>query len=482
MVREPYSLPQVVEDLEKASIPLTAVQATPEGWRVVPRAELTGGFVSVTLDSRAAGQNDLFVALPGRQAHGRQFTVGALAAGAHVLTDRVPGELPSGDSSGGNGAIALVVADPLAALSELAAAWRARLPVRVIGVTGSNGKTTTKDLLAAAVSTAGPVLATSGNLNSEQGVPLTLLALDADHRLAVVEMGASAVGHIASRARLARPQIGVITNAAAAHLEEFGDLEQIIEGKGELVAALPGDGVAVLNADSPGFAAWCDRAPCRVVSWGKRAGTHRWSWRPGDDQAAGWVDLDGESWPVPLPGRHNGANLVAAILAARVAGLDDAAIREGLATFRPSPHRAHLRRLGGRLVLDDTYNANPTSMVAAARMLGDLKGGAAVAVLGAMAELGPQSDQLQRECGAALAPLELAALLAVGAGATAIADGHEASGGRTIRCADHAEAARWLAENTEPGDRILLKGSRSAAMEEVAERLGADHGWAEDGS
>lgn len=475
MTVEGFPLSDAATALTAAGLNVRVLAPSVDGWTDLAADAITGQIVGASVDSRDLVPDQLFVALPGSRRHGREFVGAALAAGAHALTDAVPAPVTAGGPEGR----VLVVDDPLAAMTTLAGAWRARLAVRVIGVTGSNGKTTTKDLLAAAVSASGKTLATAGNLNSEQGVPLTLLALRRDHELAVIEMGASAVGHIAARAALARPSIGVITNAAAAHLEEFGSLEQIISGKGEMVADLPADGVAILNADSPGFADWCDRAPCPVVSWGVSQGDHRWSWRPGDRDAAGWLDLDGQTWPVPLPGRHNAANLTAAILAARAAGVADATIRLGLTSFRPSPHRAHLRHLAGRLVLDDAYNANPAGMLAAARMLDALSGERAYAVLGTMAELGDRSDRLHRECGTALAALGLAGLVTVGELAEPLAAAHEAAGGPTVRCADHAAAAAWLAANTSTGDRILVKGSRSATMERVIDALVDDHGWQE---
>jgi UDP-N-acetylmuramoyl-tripeptide--D-alanyl-D-alanine ligase len=475
MATDGYPLGMALADLRAAGLAVTAYRRGASGWRPADPPELEGAFLGAVLDSRQAGPDRLFVALPGQQVHGREFVASALLAGAHVLSDTPPpADVDPGDR------VLLATADPLVALEHLAACWRSRLSVRIVAVTGSNGKTTTKDLLAAALSAAGPSHATRGNLNSAQGVPLSLLDLRPAHRLAVIEMGASAVGHIAARARAAAPEVGIITNAAAAHLEEFGGLEQIIAGKGELVEALPAHGTAVLNADSPGFARWSARASCPVVSWGEHAGEHRWSWRPGDAAAPGHLTLDDESWPVPLPGRHNGANLVAAILGARALGLRDDQIRAGLQGFRPSPHRAHLRRLGGCLVLDDAYNANPASMVAAAGMLCDLAGGAAVAVLGHMAELGPDSDRLHRDCGAALARLTLDRLVAVGEGARPLADGHAAAGGTVDRCDDQRAAAALLAASCRPGDRILIKGSRSAAMELVIAALEQQHGWTED--
>lgn len=471
-----YFLAQALADLTAAGLSAVAHRRAAAGWQVVAPAALVGGFRGAVLDSREAGPERLFVALAGPRVHGREYVAQALLAGAHALSDAPPpAEVDPGDR------VVLTVADPLAALECLARCWRSRLPVRIAAVTGSNGKTTTKDLLAAALGAAGPSYATRGNLNSAQGVPVSLLDLGPEHRLAVIEMGASAVGHIEARARAAAPEVGIITNAAAAHLAEFGDLDRIIIGKGELVAALPPHGRAILNTDSPGFRRWSARATCPVVSWGERAGLHRWSWRPGDATAPGHLALDGQVWAVPLPGRHNAANLVAAILGARALGLDDEQIRAGLRDgFRPSPHRAHLRSLAGRLVLDDAYNANPASMLAAAEMLTELAGGAAVAVLGHMAELGPDSDRLHRECGAALAQLGLDRLLVVGEAARPLAQGHAAAGGTAESCDDHATAASRLAERCRPGDRILIKGSRSAAMEQVIAALQARHGWTED--
>ncbi|MEZ4388455.1 MAG: UDP-N-acetylmuramoyl-tripeptide--D-alanyl-D-alanine ligase [Candidatus Krumholzibacteriia bacterium] len=470
-----YPLAEALADLRAAGLPAMAHVRTAAGWQAIADAAVAGGFHGAVLDSREAADGRLFVALPGSRVHGRQYVGAAMLAGAHALSDAAPApDVAAGDRT------LLLTPDPLAALDVLARCWRARLTVRIAAITGSNGKTTTKDFLGAALQAAGPSYATRGNLNSAQGVPVSLLDLSAEHRYAVIEMGASAVGHIAARAGAVAPEVGVITNAAAAHLAEFGSLEQIIEGKGELVAALPATGRAILNADSPGFADWCRRAPCPVVSWGREAGDHRWTWRPGDGAAPGELQLDGEPWPVPLPGRHNGANLVAAILAARALGLDDGQIREGLRGFRPSPHRAHVLRLGGRVVLDDSYNANPTGMLAAARMLCDLPGGAAVAVLGMMAELGPESDRLHRECGTALAHLDLALLVAVGAGIAPLAEGFAAAGGRVEACTDPDAAAAVLAAATVPGDRILVKGSRSAGMERVLAALADRQGWKEE--
>ena len=426
-----------------------------------------GGFLGAGLDSRSLEPHQLFVALAGENVDGRNFIPSVLAKGHWVLAeaDR-DGDDPYTSLSAAAGAGVLISQDPGAALASLAGAWRSRWAATVAGVTGTNGKTTTKDLLAAMLSGAGRTLATAGNLNNRLGQPLTLLGLRADHEFAVIEMGASAVGDIAALAPLAAPHVGIITNAAPAHLAEFGSLADIIQGKGELLDSLPVDGSAVLNADSPGFDAWSDRSPCQVVSFGKSHGTHRWSWAPGSGQQEPQVTLDGVAWDVPLPGEHNGANLVAALLAARSLGVADEKIRTGLGNFAGSPHRGVLLVMGGRMVLDDSYNANPGSVRAACRSLGRLaEKGLRIGVLGAMAEMGPDSDAIHENTGRELASEDLDILVAVGKNARLLSEGFDAGGGEGHYCATFEEAAAWLATRTEAGDRLLIKGSRSAGME-----------------
>ena len=442
-----------------------------------PTGFLTAG---AGLDSRRLSCGQLFVALRGEHVDGRDHAAAALAAGHWVLTRTWDGGGPEPLSGlpAPAGAGVLLCDDPDAALACLASAHRGRLSqLMVIGVTGTNGKTTTKDFLHAALSGAGPVAATTGNLNNRLGVPLTLLGLGDDLGFAVIEMGASAVGDIARLASLARPKVGVITNASPAHLAEFGSLAGIIQGKGELLDALPPDGTAVLNADSPGFDAWKARARCRVESVGRTAGEHRWTWSAGTADASAELRLDGQAWPVPLPGEHNGANLAAAILAARAAGAADEAIARGLASFRGSPHRAVLLRIGGRIVLDDSYNANPGSMAAAARALVALPGGGrTVAVLGAMAEMGEDSAAIHRETGGRVAAAGVQLLVVVGENARGLGEGFDAAGGVSHYCASVADAAALLVDLTAPGDRLLVKGSRSAGMERLLALLEATCG------
>lgn len=440
-------------------------------------------FLGAGLDSRSLLPGELFVALPGERCDGRDFIPRVLTQGNWALTG-LPARgtrdtLLGAPAPAGSGV--LLSPDPARALARLSCLWRTSLGVKVVGITGSNGKTTTKDLLAALLGSAGPTLATRGNYNNELGLPLTLLGLRSSHRYAVVEMGASAVGDIAALAGLARPSVGIITNAAPAHLARFQSLTGVIRGKGELLQALPPEGTAILNADSPGFERWSTLAHCPVVSFGESAGDHRWTWRPDEQSAGGWLSLDAGEWQVPLPGKHNAANLAAAILAARTLGLADDKMRQGLGSFQASAHRAQILKVGGRRILDDCYNANPASMGAACRMLVEMPGpGRNFAVLGAMAELGPTSEDLHLQTGKAVQATGVDVLVAVGEKARPLAAGFDATGDTSHYCPTRTEAAEWLANQTRPGDRLLIKGSRSVAMDQLipllVDRFSKDEG------
>jgi UDP-N-acetylmuramoyl-tripeptide--D-alanyl-D-alanine ligase len=472
MIENGYTIREAISDL--MTVGLLQDVLLPENGSLV-RHDLAetlvrcpdAAFFGAGLDSRILPPKALFVALAGEKVDGREFVPNALASGHWALTRPDSPDQPDGFagtvSAAGSGV--LLSAEPEKALARLAECWRRSLDVEVIAVTGTNGKTTTKDLMRAMLSAAGKTQATLGNLNNHLGLPLTLLNLEKDTRFAVIEMGASAVGEIDYLARLTQPQIAVITNASAAHLSEFGSLENIIQGKGELLDSLPWNGTAVLNEDSPGFDRWRARAVCPVVSWGQSQGDHTWTW----ENSA--LVLDGVPWPVPLPGRHNGANLCAAILACRALGVADNFLREGLKNFQGSDHRGFLVNWAGRHILDDSYNANPVSMLAAVRALGDLAGsGKTIAVLGAMAELGADSDAIHQQTGRTLAEEKLDCLLTVGPGAFPLAEGYTGNA-EVQRIQDHHEAAQWLLANTVEGDRILIKGSRSSAMEKILHLL-----------
>jgi UDP-N-acetylmuramoyl-tripeptide--D-alanyl-D-alanine ligase len=466
-----YALRRAGADLADAGLWDGAGVALGDGWTFAADPALlpASDFLGATIDSRVARPGQLFVGLAGERTDGRRHVPDALRAGvATALTRRWDGESPDPLFAGPApaGAVVLLSRDPAAALTVLARRWRAVCPARLAAVTGTNGKTTTKDLLAALAGAVARVHATPGNLNNDLGLPLTLLGLRRDHDVAVVEMGASRAGDIDRLAALASPQVGVITNASGAHLEGFGSLAEIVNTKGALLDHLPPGGVAVLNADSPGFDAWRERSPCPVISWGRAAGDHRWSWRADSVGGGGVVTLDGRELALPLPGEHNGANLVAAWLAARALTGREPEAANALAGFVASPHRSRVIAAGGLWLLDDCYNANPASMLGAAAALAGLPGGGRrLAVLGAMAELGTGAAELHRDTGRRLRAAGLDALWAVGGAAAALADGFREAGGDAVLCADAAAAAAALASAVRPGDRVLFKGSRSAAVE-----------------
>ena len=476
-----YSAAQAVKDLSEAGLLTGMVTSGPRGPEFRgpddPGDEPRGGFAGAGLDSRSLAEGQLFVALKGDHADGRDYIRAVVAAGHWVLAE-LSNDGPENDLTGfqemSSRSGVLMTRDPVAALACLAGKWRSRFDLRVAGVTGTNGKTTTKDLLSAILGGAGPTCATEGNYNNRLGLPLTILGMTANHRYAVIEMGASAVGDIARLAPLASPQTGLITNASPAHLAEFGSLDEIIRGKGELLDVLPADGCAVLNADSPGFDEWKERARCPVMSFGRTKADHVWSWRPQGPDGMPQVEVDGMIWPVPLPGEHNGANLAAALLAARSFDLDDGIIRAGLDNFVGSAHRGILMEIGGRTVMDDSYNANPVSMVTAGASLGRLPGpGRAVAILGAMGELGSDSEAIHHRTGLELANGPVEVLIAVGENAHALGTGFDAGGGVSHYCADLEEAASLAAIHTRAGDRLLIKGSRSTTMEDILPLLAA---------
>ncbi len=479
-----YDLRRAGADLAAAGLWDGAGVASDGAWTFVidPARLPVADFHGAALDSRVAAAGQLFVGLAGERTDGRRHVPDALRAGvATALTRRWDGAPPDPlfAEPSPEGATVLLSRDPEAALAVLAGRWRSLCPARIAAVTGTNGKTTTKDLLAALAGAVARVHATAGNLNNDLGLPLTLLGLRRDHDVAVVEMGASRAGDIDRLAALATPQVGVITNASGAHLEGFGSLAEIVRTKGALLDHLPPDGTAVLNADSPGFDAWRERSPCPVISWGRAAGDHRWSWRADPAGGGGVVTLDGRELAVPLPGEHNGANLVAAWLAARAltGRVPDAA--RALAGFVASPHRSRLIAAGGLWLLDDCYNANPASMLSAAAALADLPGGGRrLAVLGAMGELGADAAALHLDTGRRLRAAGLDALWVVGEPAAALAAGFREAGGDAVVCADAASAAAALAAAARPGDRILFKGSRSAAVERALDAFLAHLGGA----
>jgi UDP-N-acetylmuramoyl-tripeptide--D-alanyl-D-alanine ligase len=436
----------------------TSEVAAATGGRLVgPDVTVAGA----AIDSRLVRGGELFVAVVAER-DGHDFAGAALAAGAGaVLTSR-----PAAEVVPDAGATAVEVDDTTAALAALGAHARDRLDAgagpRVVGVTGSVGKTSVKDLLAGALATRWRTVASAGSFNNELGVPLTLLGADDGTEAAVVEMGARGPGHVAALCAMARPWVGVVTRVAAVHTETFGSIEAVAAAKGELVAALPAGGTAVLNAGDPRVAAMAARTEAEVLSFGE-----------GGAVRAEGVRLDGELRPafrlatpwgvaevrLAARGRHMVDNALAAAAAALACAVPLDGVADALAAATVSHWRMELITLGsGARILNDAYNANPTSMAAALRALAALDAGRRVAVLGVMAELGPTSEDDHRAVG------DLAREL----GIEVVAVGVPAYGGTLVP--DVAGAVAAL-RSLGPDDAALLKGSRVAGLERVAAAL-----------
>jgi UDP-N-acetylmuramoyl-tripeptide--D-alanyl-D-alanine ligase len=432
------------------------------------------------VDSRLVTPGCFFAALPGERTDGHLFLAAATAAGAAALLVARPPDAAELDALGD--VTVVLVADALAGLQAVAAAWRNRFDPLVVGVTGSVAKTSTKDATAAVLGAAMPTLRTEGNANNEVGLPLTLLRLGPEHRAAVLEMGMYVGGEIAMLAALGRPSIGIVTGVAPVHLERAGSLQAIEDAKAELVEALPATGTAILNRDDPRVRAFGSRTPAAVVTYGLD---------PGADVTAEAVTARGTRGmtfemvaraprPARRPvesvalGRHSVQNALAAAAVGLVAGLADERIAAGLATpwGQASAHRGALVDAPGLTILDDTYNASPPAVVAALEVLATLPG-RPVAVLGEMLELGVAHDEGHRAVGAAAARVA-AELVVVGAGAAGIAAGAVAAGLHPLRVhlvADRDEAIAVLRGLLRPGDAVLVKASRGAALEAVVDAL-----------
>jgi UDP-N-acetylmuramoyl-tripeptide--D-alanyl-D-alanine ligase len=428
-------------------------------------------FAGVSIDTRTLEPGQLFVALAGERFDGHAFLDAARARGAAgALVARPAGPpLPQ-----------VVVRDTQSALGALAAAWRARSGALVLGVGGSNGKTTTKELLAAILAGAGPTLATRGNLNNHIGVPLTLLRLDPSHRFAVIEMGANHAGEIAALAALARPAIALVTNAGDEHLEGFGDLAGVARAEGEMFAALDASGTAVVNADDSFCGLWRTMVPrgARILGFAIDAAADvRAQSIAGRIEAGGFVTqfvlaLAGTQARVrlPLAGRHNVMNALGAAAAAHSAGVPVATIVAGLERMRPVAGRLQLKAgLRGSWLIDDSYNANPSSVRAGIDVL-CARPGEHWLVLGEMAELGAETAASHAGVGDYARRAGVSRLFAMGAAARHAVD---AFGARASWYEDAARLGDAVAASLEPGVTALVKGSRVNRLERVVERLAA---------
>ena len=429
-------------------------------------------FSGVSSDTRTLKPGELFVALRGPRFNANEFVSAAHTAGAVGAVV---------DSEQGVAISQIVVQDTQAALERFGSGWRSQFSIPVIGVAGSNGKTTAKEMTATILTQVGSCLATRGNLNNHIGVPLTLLRIEATNRFAVIEMGANRAGDVAALVRIARPTVGVITNAGAEHLEGFGSLEGVARAEGEMVEGLEASATAVINADDEFASLWRKMTRARLLSFGVE---NRADFMASDIRTTIGVDgfvtrftLNsplgaGAAIELQMGGRHNVSNALAAAAAASAAGADLHHITTGLAAVRAVPGRLQFKKASsGAWLIDDSYNANPSSVRAGIDVLASLEGRKWL-VLGDMAELGEFAESSHREVGElarargierlyATGPLAALAVESFGPGAKWFAD---------------ATALAQALEAATPDVRMLVKGSRVNRLERVVEALvGSTH-------
>ena len=418
-------------------------------------------FRRVTTDSRSVESGDLYVAIIGDRLDGHDFIADAIRAGAGaVIVDHpVDASVPW-----------VQVSDTRRALGLLARINRQAYGGQLAAVTGSCGKTTTKEMLSAVLSVMGETLATEGNLNNDIGAPLTLFRLSPDTEYAVIELGASGVGEIAWTGSLASPDVGILTNASEAHLEGFGSLENIVQAKGELIDSVRSTGTMILNHDDPAYPVWRERAGGRRVLSVSAEANPEADLKPEniteDDQGLhfqvvsggerqGWVD-------VPLAGHHNVANALLVAAAAEAFGLPFETVQRGLASVEAVDGRLKRVPLGqGITLLDDSYNANPASMMSALETLA-VAPGTRIAMLGDMAELGSTAAEHHERIGARARELGIDSLMVTGRHAADYARGF---GDRTVTGEDPEGLVRSFPDSIQGPATVLVKGSRSAGMD-----------------
>ena len=433
----------------------------------------------ISTDTRTLAAGDLFIALAGDNFDGHDCLAKAAEHGAAGLLIRAdaakklamaPEELP-----------VITVPDTLRALGDIARDWRQRFTIPVVAITGSSGKTTTKEMVATIASRTRNTLKTEGNLNNRIGLPLTLLRLRKNHELAIVEMGTNSPGEIAMLAAIAVPNVGLITNIGPAHIEGLGSLEAIREEKGSLFEIMAGRGAAILNHDDPAIGVLARRLQGKRVTFGLGPGaaiTAQKVETAGLEGVRFELVIDGIGIPVFLAaaGEHNVRNALAAAAAAWTLGFDISEIAAGLAAFRPVPGRTEIRQLGnGAYLVIDTYNANPASVREALQTLHGLReNGKAFVILGDMLELGERSEEWHEEIGALLADRDIQNLFLKGSLTKALAAGAIRMGFPAERIAffdDPEQVVSSLRSRLKKGDWVLIKGSRKMKMETVAEKM-----------
>jgi UDP-N-acetylmuramoyl-tripeptide--D-alanyl-D-alanine ligase len=457
-------------------------QASDNTFCLAQLAQICGGtlqgqdveFSALSIDSRSIKMGELFVALKGPSFDGHAFVKAAEQGGAVALLVEqfVESDLPQ-----------VIVKDSRRALGELASAWRMQYQIPVIAVTGSNGKTTVKEMLASILSQQGKVLATKGNLNNEIGVPLTLMRINSEHRYAVIEMGANHHGEIRYLTNLAKPTVALLNNAGPAHLEGFGDIAGVAKAKGEIFEGLQKDGVAIINADDKYTAVW--DSICAAIAHQHFGINH-----PADVSATDLHPVDGAGYRfklhagstsvdvmLPLPGRHNVMNALAASAAAIAAGATLTSVKDGLQALAAVGGRLQVKQnSAGVTVIDDTYNANPASLQAGLDVLNESESGEKILVLADMGELGEHALSMHQQMGEQAKSCGVDRLFTFGEMAQHSA---QAFGDRASHFATQDELIGELKSAlTVSGKRatVMVKGSRSMQMERVVAALLAHDG------
>lgn len=424
-------------------------------------------FSDVSTDTRTIAPQSLFVALKGETFDGHAFVAAAAEAGA---SGAVVSEWR--DAYRTLPLTVIVVTDTLQAYQDLARFHRRRFSIPVIAVTGSVGKTSTRNMIATVLSQKLQVLQTEKNFNNEIGLPRTLLQLTDRHEACVVEMGMRGLGQIAALAAIAEPTIGVVTNVGICHIELLGSQDNIARAKGELVEAIPANGTAVLNGDDPYVSAMADKCRGAVVTYGEQAQADVQASRiSADERGVSFTcQAGGESFDVTVPviGRHHVYNALAAVAVARLAGLTTEQIQKGLASYAGMPMREELIHIGDCTFINDTYNANPASMAAAVQTLAHLTKGRKIAFLAGMGELGQWAKKAHEDIGRLVVKEHIDILITLGTLAESIASAARSEGMTAVYTTEtHAEGAALLQSLLKPGDTVLLKGSRSFAMEKI---------------
>ncbi len=453
--------------------PITAKDVVSATQGELVAGDLDTRIAGVSTDTRTITPGSLFVALTGENSDGHKFLADALSKGAVgvVVSRKVEAKC-----------LAIRVPDTLLALGDIAAFYRSKFKPIIVGVTGSVGKTTTKEMIAAVAAAKGPVLKNEGNFNNEIGLPLTMLNLASRHKTAVVEMAMRGAGQIDYLAKIARPSIGVITNIHMSHIELLGSLDAIADAKGELLDHLPNDGTAILNADDAYFDYLRRRANCRVIAFGESPQSDVRAVSSGIDSKGcchfdvvtptGSFDVH-----VPVPGEHNIKDALSAIAVGEELGIAHADIKSALASFKAPEKRSNVipsRR--GFVIIDDTYNASPASVRSALKTLSMMEGERKIAVLGDMLELGDHAVHVHMEIGQAVRECGIDALFTVGELAGVIARGAIDAGmpiAAVTEFEDSAQAAKEVPTKVRERDVVLVKGSRAMKMERIMEGLNA---------